>query len=91
MAHMMATEETRASLIAMAQAWHRLAEEQEESVPPSAGCGPHRLLPSDVNPTPAHCRLARLNASDRAPTKTRLKAQVASRLNQLRDTNLRPR
>jgi hypothetical protein len=36
MAHMMATEETRASLIAMAQAWHRLAEEQEASVPPSA-------------------------------------------------------
>jgi hypothetical protein len=36
----------------------------------------------------AHCRLARLIANDRAPTKTRLKAQVASRLNQLRDTNL---
>jgi hypothetical protein len=39
----------------------------------------------------AHCRLAKVNARDRAPTKTRLKAQVASRLNQLRDTNLRPR
>ena len=36
MAHMMATEETRASLIAMAQALHRLAEEQEASLPPSA-------------------------------------------------------
>jgi hypothetical protein len=34
--YMMATEETRASLIAMAQAWHRLAEEQEASVPPNA-------------------------------------------------------
>jgi hypothetical protein len=39
----------------------------------------------------AHCRLAKMNASDRAPTKARLKAQVASRLNQLRETNLRPR
>jgi hypothetical protein len=39
----------------------------------------------------AQCRLARVIASDRAPTKMRLKAQVASRLNQLRDTNLRPR
>src|SRR5262249_18942726 len=38
----------------------------------------------------AHGRLARLIARDRAPTKMRLKAQVASRLNQLRDTNLRP-
>ena len=36
MAQLMATEETRASLIAMAQAWHRRAEEQELSVPPSA-------------------------------------------------------
>jgi hypothetical protein len=36
-------------------------------------------------------RAARLIVSDNAPTKTRLKAQVASRLNQLRDTNLRPR
>ena len=36
MAHMMATVETRASLIAMAQSWHRLADEQETSVPPSA-------------------------------------------------------
>jgi signal peptidase I len=36
-------------------------------------------------------RAARLIVSDSAPTKTRLKAQVASRLNQLRDTNLRPR
>ena len=39
----------------------------------------------------SQCRFARLIASDRAPTKTRLKAQVASRLNQLRDTNLRPK
>ena len=36
MAQLMATEETRASLIAMAQAWHRRADEQELSVPPSA-------------------------------------------------------
>ena len=39
----------------------------------------------------AQCRPARLIASDRAPTKTRLKAQLASRLNQLRDKNLRPK
>jgi hypothetical protein len=39
----------------------------------------------------AQYRLARLIASDRVPTKMRLKAQVASRLNQLRDTNLRPK
>ena len=37
------------------------------------------------------CWLAILITSDRAPTKMRLKAQVVSRLNQLRDTNLRPR
>src|SRR5215207_6214401 len=37
------------------------------------------------------CRLARLIASERAPTNMRLKAHVASRLNQLRDTNLRPK
>ena len=36
-------------------------------------------------------RLTRLIASERAPTNMRLKAHVASRLNQLRDTNLRPR
>jgi hypothetical protein len=36
MAQLMATEETRASLIAMAQAWHRRADEQELSVPPNA-------------------------------------------------------
>ena len=40
---------------------------------------------------PAQCRLARLIVSERAPTNIRLNAQVASRLNQLRDTNLRPR
>jgi hypothetical protein len=39
----------------------------------------------------AQCWLARLITSDRAPTKMRLKAQVVSRLNQLCDTNLRPR
>jgi hypothetical protein len=33
----------------------------------------------------------RLNVSESAPTRARLRAQVASRLNQLRDTNLRPR
>jgi hypothetical protein len=37
------------------------------------------------------CRLASLITSERAPTNMRLKAQVASKLNQLRDTNLRPR
>jgi hypothetical protein len=46
---------------------------------------------SEANRNAAHCWLARVIASDRAPTKMRLKAQVASRLNQLRDTNLRPR
>src|SRR6266852_5673514 len=40
---------------------------------------------------PAQFRLARLIASERAPTNMKLKAQAASRLNQLRDTNLRPR
>ena len=34
---------------------------------------------------------ARLIASARVPTKIRLTAQVASKLNQFRDTNLRPR
>ena len=33
----------------------------------------------------------KLNASESAPTKMRLRAQMASRLNQLRDTNLRTR
>jgi hypothetical protein len=47
------------------------------------------VSPNDHNVAP--CPLARLITSDRAPTKTRLKAQVASRLNQLCDTNLRPR
>ena len=37
------------------------------------------------------CRLARPIANERAPTSMRLKAQVASRLNQLRATNLSPR
>jgi hypothetical protein len=46
------------------------------------------LSPNDRNA--AHW-LARVITSDRAPTKMRLKAQVVSRLNQLRDTNLRPR
>lgn len=35
--------------------------------------------------------VAMLKASDRAPTRMRLKAQAASRLNQLREMNLRPR
>ena len=34
---------------------------------------------------------ARLKASETVPTRMRLTAQAASRLNQLRDTNLRPR
>ena len=42
-------------------------------------------------PDGVQCWLARLITSDKAPTKMRLKAQVVSRLNQLRDTNLRPR
>jgi hypothetical protein len=51
-----------------------------------------RAKPASPNKCNAdHCRLAMLTVSDRAPTATRLKAQVASRLNQLRDTNLRPR
>ena len=36
-------------------------------------------------------RLGKLTASDSAPTRMRLKAQVALRLNQLCDTNLRPK
>jgi hypothetical protein len=39
----------------------------------------------------AQSSFARMIASERAPTSMRLTAQVASRLNQLRDTNLRPR
>ena len=39
----------------------------------------------------AQCWLVRLIESERAPTNMRLKAHVASRLNQLRDTNFRPR
>src|SRR5262249_6436127 len=46
---------------------------------------------ADSEGNAAQGRLARVIARNRAPTKTRLKAQVASRLNQLRDTNLRPR
>ena len=49
----------------------------------------NRPRPNDDNV--AQCRLARLIASDRTPTKKRLRAQVASRLNQLRDRNLRPK
>jgi hypothetical protein len=40
---------------------------------------------------PDQCSFARMITSERVPTKMRLRAQVASRLNQLRDTNLRPR
>ena len=39
----------------------------------------------------AQCWRVRLITNDRAPTKIRLKAHVVSKLNQLRDTNLRPR
>jgi hypothetical protein len=39
----------------------------------------------------AQCSFARMIASERAPTRMRLTAQVTSRLNQLRDTNLSPR
>ena len=48
-------------------------------------------VPFDILATATQCRLPMLIARDIAPTRTRLKAQVASRLNQLRDTNLRPR
>jgi hypothetical protein len=49
-----------------------------------------------LHANPNDCRATqrgptRLIASDSVPTKTRLKAQLASRLNQLHDTNLRPR
>ena len=54
-----------------------------------AATEPTMRCPDDRNA--AQCRFAMPIASDRAPTKTRVKAQVASRLNQLRDTNLRPR
>ena len=44
------------------------------------------------HPSAAHqCGPTRQNASETAPTRTRLTAQVASRLNQLRATNFRPR
>jgi hypothetical protein len=39
----------------------------------------------------SHSELARMIESERAPTNMRLNAHVASRLSQLRDTNLRPR
>ena len=39
----------------------------------------------------AQLQLAKLIASETAPTMMRLAAQLASRLNQLRETNLRPR
>src|SRR5260370_6532795 len=55
------------------------------------GCAPPCRWRIKDKKRPAQCRLARLIASERAPTNMRLKAQVASRLNQLRDTNLRPR
>jgi hypothetical protein len=57
--------------------------------PDSDNSGLCRSCPNDRDV--AQCRLARLIASERAPTRMRLTAQVASRLNQLRDTNLRPR
>lgn len=37
------------------------------------------------------CIVSRLNANEIAPTRTRLAAQTASKLNQLRDTNFSPR
>ena len=74
----------------------------DQTATPYPRCGKEHhgvdLRPSSALPVairdknrPAQCRLARLIASERAPTNMRLKAQVASRLNQLRDTNLRPR
>jgi hypothetical protein len=44
-----------------------------------------------ARPTAFQCESARQNANDRAPTNTSVTAQVASRLNQLRDTNFSPR
>jgi hypothetical protein len=45
----------------------------------------------DPGLTPIQCGSARQNARETAPTTRRLTAQIASRLNQLRDTNLSPR
>src|SRR5215831_12551069 len=50
-----------------------------------------RLLPRERQRQSAGVLAQKLKASESAPTKMRLRAQMASRLNQLRDTNLRPR
>ena len=42
-------------------------------------------------PRSSQCRYERLNPNESAPIRTRLRAHTVSRLNQLRDTNLRPR
>ena len=47
--------------------------------------------PQPENMSGLQCQPAMLIESERAPTNMRLKAHIASRLNQLRDTNLRPR
>src|SRR5215203_6054068 len=52
---------------------------------------PLALLQSLNDRDAPQCRLARLIASERVPTTMRPKTHVASRLNQLRDTNLRPK
>jgi hypothetical protein len=57
----------------------------------SAGGAIIILLPLARRSTQVQCRLAKLHVSERAPTIMRLTAQVASRLNQLRDTKVRPR
>jgi hypothetical protein len=51
--------------------------------------GPYDLTCPTVGAV--QCGSARHKASERAPTKRRLTAQVASKLNQLRDTNFSPR
>jgi hypothetical protein len=66
----------------------------QRDLPAASGCviAPEERPGVDVLSLPsAQCSLARMIASERAPTSMRLSAQVASRLNQLRDTNLRPR
>ena len=64
----------------------------------SSKCHLHCTLRKSLSRSSSHvvrhapqCRLVRMIPSDRAPTRMRLMAQIRSRLNQLRDTSLRPR
>ena len=58
---------------------------------PTTCSGPSCSKPRDVGGQSTGLSFARMIASERALTRIRLTAQVASKLNQLRDTNLRPR